>query len=45
MKCAENQNGKCVIKNDIVNECIEKIMEADGVFLGSPVIVQDLADR
>ena len=45
MKCAENQNGKCVIKNDIVNECIEKIMEADGVILGSPVYCSGLSGQ
>jgi multimeric flavodoxin WrbA len=35
-KCAENQDGKCIIKDD-VNEWIDKIREADGLLLGSPV--------
>lgn len=29
--------GKCVFDNDIVNEVIQKISEADGVVIGSPV--------
>lgn len=34
--CVKNQNGKCII-NDEVNEWIEKMNEADGIILGSPV--------
>ena len=37
MKCAEKQDGYCVIKNDMVNECLDKMREADGIILGSPV--------
>jgi len=33
--CAKNQNGKCVI-NDEVNVWIEKMRGADGIILGSP---------
>lgn len=28
---------KCVIKNDYFNECFQRISEADGIILGSPV--------
>ncbi|GFZ32200.1 FMN reductase [Clostridium zeae] len=35
--CTKNKNGKCVIANDPVNEWIEKMKDADGVILGSPV--------
>jgi multimeric flavodoxin WrbA len=45
MKCAENQNGHCIIKNDIVNDCIDKIMNADGVILGSPVYCSGLTGQ
>ncbi len=34
--CAKNQNEKCVV-NDEVNEWIQKMKEADGIILGSPV--------
>ncbi|MDF2503276.1 flavodoxin family protein [Clostridium sp.] len=35
--CTKNKNGKCVITTDPVNEWIEKMKEADGIILGSPV--------
>lgn len=31
------KNGKCVTNNDEVNEWIQKMREADGIILGSPV--------
>lgn len=42
MKCFENRNGKCVIEDDIVNTCIEKMQKADGILLGSPVYFLDV---
>ena len=45
MKCAENQDGHCIMKNDIVNECIDKIMDADGVILGSPVYCSGMSGQ
>jgi len=35
-QCMENQDRRCVVKGDIVNECIEKMLAADGIILGSP---------
>ncbi|ALB46576.1 MULTISPECIES: flavodoxin family protein [Clostridium] len=35
--CYKNQNEKCVLKGDSVNEWIEKMKKADGIILGSPV--------
>jgi len=35
--CARNQNEKCVLPGDSVNEWIQKMKEADGIILGSPV--------
>lgn len=35
--CSRNMNEKCVIQNDEVNEWIQKMKEADGIILGSPV--------
>ena len=34
--CYETKNKRCVIEDDKVNEYIAKMMEADGVLLGSP---------
>ena len=36
MKCYENKDRRCSVKDDIVNDCIEKMLEADGIILGSP---------
>ncbi|AAM31278.1 flavodoxin family protein [Methanosarcina mazei] len=41
-KCFENRDRRCVIDNDIVNECIEKMLEADGIILASPTYFADL---
>ncbi|GAU77883.1 flavodoxin family protein [Fusibacter sp. 3D3] len=35
--CMKNKDGKCIIDNDPVNEVIQKMKEADGILLGSPV--------
>lgn len=35
--CARNMNEKCVMQNDEVNDWIQKMKEADGIILGSPV--------
>lgn len=41
-KCAENQNGKCII-DDEANEWIQKMKEADGILLASPVYYSSIA--
>jgi len=41
-KCKEIQNGKCHINNDHLNYCIEKMLEADGIIIGSPVYFADV---
>lgn len=35
-KCFQNRDRHCSIQNDVVNECIDKMAEADGIVLGSP---------
>ncbi len=35
-KCFENQDRKCAVTDDFVNECIGKMDEADGIILASP---------
>ncbi len=35
-KCFENKNKRCSVDKDMLNECIEKMLEADGIVLGSP---------
>jgi multimeric flavodoxin WrbA len=41
-KCRENKNQRCVITGDIVNDCIAKMVEADGIILASPVYFADI---
>jgi multimeric flavodoxin WrbA len=41
-KCVDNQDEKCVIATDPINEWIQKIKEADGVLLGSPTYFTDV---
>jgi multimeric flavodoxin WrbA len=35
--CARNKDEKCVMQGDAVNDWIQKMKEADGIILGSPV--------
>lgn len=41
-KCAENKDRECAQKDDIANECIRKMIDADGIILGSPTYFSDL---
>jgi multimeric flavodoxin WrbA len=41
-KCFENKNQRCAIDNDFANECIEKMLEADGIILASPTYFADV---
>jgi multimeric flavodoxin WrbA len=42
-KCFKIQDKRCAIKGDVLNECIEKMLEADGVILGSPTYFTDVS--
>jgi len=35
-KCREFQNTKCIFDDDLINESIQKMLEADGIIIGSP---------
>lgn len=41
-KCHENQDQHCAVKKDAANEYIEKMINAQGIVLGSPVYFQDV---
>jgi multimeric flavodoxin WrbA len=43
MKCFEKKDKRCAVEKDIVNECIQKMVEADGILLGSPTYFADLS--
>ena len=41
-KCIENNDQRCVIEGDKMNEYIQKMLEADGIIIGSPTYFSDL---
>lgn len=41
--CSRNQNERCILEKDEVNEWIQKMKEADGIILGSPVYYSAIA--
>ena len=41
-KCFENKDGRCSVRDDSANDCIEKMVRADGIILGSPVYFADV---
>lgn len=42
-ECKENQDQCCAVTGDAVNEYIAKMVEADGIILGSPTYFADLS--
>lgn len=44
-KCFENKDRRCSVKNDIVNDCIEKMLQADGIILASPTYFADVSSE
>jgi multimeric flavodoxin WrbA len=42
-KCFENQDKKCSVKNDGLNDCVEKMIQADGIILGSPTYFSNVS--
>lgn len=42
-KCFENKDCHCVIKKDLINDCIDKMREADGIILASPTYFADVS--
>ncbi len=41
-ECRKKLNQKCAIDSDIVNDCIKKMIEADGIIIGSPTYFASL---
>jgi multimeric flavodoxin WrbA len=41
-ECSRNKDGRCGQKNDDGNALIEKMVQADGILLGSPTYVADI---
>jgi len=41
-KCFSNANKRCSVDTDGLNECLEKMIEADGIILGSPTYFSNI---
>ncbi len=35
-QCFKNKNQRCAVESDCINDCIEKMLSADGIILASP---------
>jgi multimeric flavodoxin WrbA len=44
-KCWETKDRRCHGRNDVINECIEKMDAADGILIGSPVYFADVSSE
>ena len=42
-KCFKNKDKRCAVSKDIVNECVARMVEADGILLGSPTYFADVS--
>ena len=43
MKCRKKADGKCHQDNEVINKCMEKMVKADGIIIGSPTYFADLS--
>ena len=42
-KCFKNKNRRCAVEKDILNDCLDKLLQSDGVLLGSPTYFSDVS--
>jgi len=41
-KCKEKKDQRCVFKDDILNDCLEKMIQSDAIICGSPTYFADM---
>jgi multimeric flavodoxin WrbA len=44
-QCWQRKDGSCVVKDDCVNDCIDKMKGADGIILASPTYFADITSE
>jgi len=44
-KCRENLDRRCSVRDDVLNDCLAKMIEADGIILASPVYFSDVTSE
>ena len=42
-KCFENKDHRCSVDNDILNDCVARMLDADGILLGSPTYFANMS--
>jgi len=42
MKCFERLDRHCALTKDVVNDCIDRMVQADGIIIGSPTYFSDI---
>ncbi|MBP2133550.1 multimeric flavodoxin WrbA [Methanomicrobium sp. W14] len=42
-KCFDRKDKRCILNSDFVNDAIEKMVEADGIIIGSPTYFADVS--
>lgn len=42
-QCFKNKDRRCAVEDDVLNECIARMIEADGILLGSPTYFADVS--
>jgi multimeric flavodoxin WrbA len=43
--CFKTQDQRCTQTDDVINDCIAKMIQADGILLGSPTYVSDVTSE
>lgn len=43
--CMKKKDGSCAVKDDMVNECVAKMANADAILLGSPTYFADVSSE
>jgi multimeric flavodoxin WrbA len=44
-ECFKRKNGRCALEDDMINGCIEKMRQADGIILASPTYFADVTSE
>lgn len=45
LKCKKEKDGQCHISNKLLNDILKKMIEADGLLIGSPVYFSDITSE
>ncbi len=44
-KCFKNKDRHCSVATDMLNECVDKMLDADGIILGSPTYFSNVSSN